>query len=185
LTYTYKEIQHVKASRFSIIAILIVILSSTGCNLPSNQQVTPNAYTAAAMTVTALAGTEQAGPQTPTATLFATFPPPTIGSTNTSAPPAPPPAQATATPNGTYFVTDVGANCRSGPGTNYDKTGSFAQGSYILLVGRNADSTWWVVLTGNANCWISGTTGHTTGPLGNIPQVAAPPTPTVAATSYP
>ncbi len=122
-----------KASRLTITitAIFLMILSITGCNLPSGQPVTPNAYTAAAFTVTALAATEQAGTPQPTATLFATFPPPTVGNTNTSAPP--PPAQVTATPGGPVFVTDVGANCRSGPGTVYDKTGSFAQGSYITL----------------------------------------------------
>ena len=173
-----------KASRFTILVILVLMLNIAGCNLPANQPVTPNAYTAAAMTVTVLAATEQAGPPTPTATLFATFPPPTItASTNTSAPP--PPSRASATPSGTLFVTDVGANCRTGPGTNYGKITSFAQGSYIPLVGRNADRTWWVVRTGNFNCWISATTGHTTGPLDNIPEVQAPPTPTLTVTSYP
>jgi hypothetical protein len=184
-----KEISQVKASKLTIIASLVLLLSIAGCNLPSSQPVTPNAYTAAAMTVTALAGTEAAGTPQPTATLFATFPPPTItANTNTSAPP--PPAQKTATPSGTVFVTDVGANCRTGPGTNYDKIASFAQGSYIALVGRSTDSTWWVVRTGATNCWISGTTGHTSGPLDNIAVMQAPPSPTVSAatatvTSYP
>jgi hypothetical protein len=183
-----KETQHVKASRFITVVILAVLmLTIAGCNLPSSQPVTPNAYTAAAMTVTALAGTEQAGPPTPTATLFATFPPPTVAiNTNTSAPPPAP--QSSATPSGTIFVTDVGANCRTGPSTNYDKIASFVQGSYLPLVGRNADNSWWVVRTGGTNCWISGTTGHTSGPLDNIPVVTAPPSPTAAAstvTSYP
>lgn len=179
-----------KASRFTIVVILALMLSLAGCNLPSSQPVTPNAYTAAALTVTALAGTEAAGTPRPTATLFATFPPPTItAGTNTSAPP--PPVQASATPSGTLFVTDVGANCRTGPGTNYDKIASFVQGTYLPLVGRNSDNTWWVVRTGGTNCWISGTTGHTSGPLDNIPVVAAPPSPTpgrtatASPTSYP
>ncbi len=174
-----------KASRFTTLMILTLsILSITGCNLPSNQPVTPNAYTAAAMTVTVLAATEQAGTPIPTQTPFATFAPATIASTDTSAPPPPPP-RASATPSGTLFVTDVGANCRTGPGTNYDKIASFAQGSYLPLVGRNTDQTWWVVRSGGPNCWISGTTGHTSGPLDNIPVVQAPPTPTTAPTSYP
>ena len=178
-----------KASKLTIAVILVLMLSIAGCNLPSSQPVTPNAYTAAAMTVTALAGTEAAGTPQPTVTLFATLPPPTVtASTNTS---APPPAKASATPSGTVFVTDVGANCRNGPGTNYDKIASFAQGTYIPLVGRNSESTWWVVRTGATNCWISGTTGHTSGPLDNIPVVAAPPSPTpgmtatASPTSYP
>lgn len=176
-----------KAPSFTVLTILILsILSITGCNLPANQQVTPNAYTAAAFTVTALAATEQAGTPIPTNTPFATFPPPTFASTNTSAP-LPPPAQASATPSGTLFVTDVGANCRTGPGTNYDKIASFAQGAYLPLIGRNADRSWWKISTGGTNCWISATTGHTSGPLDNIPEVQAPPTPTAGATvtSYP
>jgi len=175
----------VKASRFTILVILVLMLSIAGCNLPSSQPVTPNAYTAAALTVTALAGTATAGTPIPTNTLFATFPAPTI-TTNTSTTPAPPQV-STSTPSGTLFVTDVGANCRTGPGTNYDKIASFAQGAYIPLVGRNADSTWWLLKTGNINCWISGTTGRTSGPLDNIPVVQAPPSPTPGgtATSYP
>lgn len=173
-----------KASRYTIAVLLVLMLSIAGCNLPSSQPVTPNAYTAAALTVTSLAGTEAAGTPQPTATLFATFPPATITNTasiNTSAPP--PATQAPSTPSGTLFVTDVGANCRTGPGTNYDKIASFAQGSYIPLVGRNSDSTWWLLKSGNINCWISGTTGRTSGSLENIPVVQAPPSPTV--TSYP
>lgn len=176
-----------KASRFTILTILILsILSITGCNLPSNQVVTPNAYTAAAFTVTALAATEQAGTPIPTNTPFATFPPPTFASTNTAAP-LPPPAQASATPGGTLFVTDVGANCRTGPGTNYDKITSFAQAAYLALIGRNADSSWWKISTGGTTCWISATTGHTSGSVSGVPLVDIPPTPTVGVTvtSYP
>src|SRR5512133_2856107 len=164
-------------------AILVILLSSTACNLPSGQVVTPNAYTAAAFTVTALAATEQAGTPVPTNTLFATFPPPTFVSTNTSAPPPPPPVQASATPSGTLFAVDVGANCRSGPGTAYDKITTFAQGSYLPLIGRNTDSSWWQVRTGGTTCWISASTGHTSGSVSGVPLVDIPPTPTVAATA--
>jgi hypothetical protein len=80
---------------------------------------------------------------------------------------------------------DVGANCRKGPGTAYDKTGSFAQGTYVTIVGHNTDSTWWLVLNGSSNCWISATTGHTTGNLSGIPLVEAPPTPTAIAGAGP
>ena len=171
-----------KANRNIIAAILILFLSGVACNFPSSQTGTPNAYTAAALTVTALAGTIQPGSPSPTATV-------TVIPTTTPTFGAPPVTSvvASATPNGTFFATDVGANCRTGPGTNYDRIASFAQGSYIPLVGRNTGSTWWLLKPGNLNCWISATTGHTTGSLDNIPVVQAPPTPTVAvtATSYP
>ena len=168
-----------KASRNIITACLILFLSSMACNFPSNQQATPDAYQAAALTVTALAGTEQAGQPSPTSTL--TSEPPT--STVTFAAPAATSVVASSTPGGTFFVVDVGANCRTGPGTVYDKVTSFAQGTFVSLVGHNADNSWWYVLVGNMNCWISGSTGHTTGPLGNLPLISVPPTPTAIATA--
>lgn len=168
-----------KVSRFITTAVLFLLLVTTACNLPSNQPATQDPYEAAAQTVTALAGTSQAG--LPTATITLTAAPPTAAFTATSAAPLPTSVQASSTPSGAYFVVDVGANCRYGPGTNYDKVTTFAQGSYVTLVGRNTDSTWWLLLTGNTNCWISASTGHTTGPIGNIPIVAAPPTPTAVA----
>jgi hypothetical protein len=79
-------------------------------------------------------------------------------------------------------VVDVGANCRSGPATNYDRIASFAQGTYLTPIGRNTDSSWWYVQSGSTKCWISGSTGHTTGSVSSLPVVAAPPTPTVAIT---
>ena len=135
------------------------------------------------MTVTALAGTAQANQPSPTATF--TSAPPTAASTATSAPLLPTAVQVSATPNGTYFVVDVGANCRSGPGTVYDKITSFAQGTYVTLVGHNTDNSWWYVLTGNTNCWISASTGHAVGSTTALPLITAPPTPTAAATSGP
>jgi uncharacterized protein YraI len=166
-----------KASRFITISILfILLLGITGCNLPSAQPTEPNPQEAAGLTLTALAGTVQAGLPSPSATFTQTLQPPT--STVTSAPPTSAPVLATSTPSGAFFVVDVGANCRTGPGTVYDRITTFAQGTYVTLVGRNTDSSWWLLLTANTNCWISASTGHTTGPVGNIPLIDTPPTPT-------
>jgi hypothetical protein len=170
----------VKVSKLFAITVLLILLSLTACNLPSGQTASPDPYEAAALTVTALAATEQAAPSpSVTPTLF-----PTIAfNTSTSAPPLPTSVQVSATPSGTFFVVDVGANCRSGPGTVYDRIASFVQGTYLNLAGRNADSSWWYVQTGSSsNCWISASTGHTSGSTGSLPVVAAPPTPTVAVT---
>ena len=176
-----------KFHRTIFIAFVVLALGISGCNMPSDQgATTPDAYQAAAQTVTALAATEQAGTPTATLTAVPTFAMPTPAGTNTSAPPpAAPAAQASATPGGSLFAVDVGANCRLGPGTNYDKVASFAPGTYLGLAGRNSDRSWWQIKTGNTTCWISATTGHTSGPLDNIPVVQAPPTPTGAATAYP
>gem|GEM_PF-3101545 len=172
-----------KASRFITTLILMVFLGSTACNLPSNATATQDPYEAAAMTVTALAAAEQAGQPIASATLAPTFAMPTAAFTATSSQPLPTVAQVTATPSGTFFVVDVGANCRTGPATNYDRVTSFAQGTYVTLVGHNTDNSWWYVLTGSVNCWISASTGHTSGPTSALPLVAAPPTPTVAVTA--
>lgn len=166
-----------KANRTLVPALLMILLGTTACNLPSNQPATQDPYQAAALTVTALAATEQAG--FPSATVTFTAAP--VTATNTvSAPPATTVVLASATPGGTFFVVDVGANCRSGPATNYDRIASFAQSTYLAPIGRNTDSSWWYVQSGGTKCWISASTGHTTGSVGSLPVVAAPPTPTVA-----
>jgi len=167
----------VKVSRFILIAIFMFTLSMTACNLPSNQQTVNDAVS---LTLTAAAETAQAIQLAASPTFTETVVPPT--STSTPQPPAPTPVLATFTPSGTFFVVDTGANCRSGSGTVYDKTTSFQPGTYLTLVGHNNDNSWWYVLVGNSNCWISSTTGHTTGPLGSLPLITAPPTPTVAGT---
>jgi hypothetical protein len=154
------------------------------CNLPANQQISPNE--AAALTLTAGAQTLQASIPQSTNTPIPTFTtiPPTA--TNTVPPvELPTTVLQTATPTGTFFVVDVGANCRKGPGTSYDKTGSFAAGTFVTIVGHNTDNTWWLVLNGSSNCWISAVTGHTTGNLSGIPLVEAPPTPTTAPSAGP
>ena len=169
-----------KVSKFISIFITLILLSLTACNLPSGQTATPDAYEAAALTVTALASTAQAASPSVTPTRLPTF----AASTSTSAPPLPTSVQASATPSGTFFVVDVGANCRTGPGTVYDRISSFTPGTYLNIAGRNTDSTWWYVQTGpSSNCWISASTGHASGPTGSVPAVAAPPTPTIAVTT--
>ena len=167
-----------KASRLILSAVFVFILSMTACNLPSSQQ---SLNDAAALTLTAAAETAQAIQLAASPTFTETSIP--LTSTSTPQPPAPTPVLATFTPSGTFFIVDTGANCRSGPGTVYDKVTSFAAGAYLTLVGHNADNSWWYVLVGNLNCWIFASTGHTTGSLGSLPLISIPPTPTPAGTA--
>ena len=172
-TRIHKETQYVKASRFFLITVFILILSMTACNLPSNQE---SLNDAVSLTLTAAAETAQAIQLAASPTFTETSVPPT--STSTVGPPTAAPLLPTFTPSGTFFIVDTGANCRVGPGTVYDKVTTFPSGSYLTLVGHNADNSWWYILTGSINCWISASTGHTTGPLGSLPLITAPPTPT-------
>lgn len=102
-----------------------------------------------------------------------------------SGPPPTQPAVASATPAGNYFIVDVGANCRRGPGTVYEVVTTFPAGTYLSLVGRNTDNSWWYIQTGSNNCWISGSTGRITGSTANLQVVAAPPTPTPSVNAGP
>jgi hypothetical protein len=175
----------VKVNKQIIFSVLALIFGITACNMPTSQTQTLTPNEAAALTLTAGAQTLEAIPQAsdtpvPTFTEIPQTP------TNTSAPVIlPTTVLQTATPSGTFFIVDVGANCRTGPGTGYDKIASFAAGTYIPLTGRNTDSTWWYVLSGSTKCWISATTGHTTGNISGLTEVAAPPTPTAVSVTGP
>lgn len=88
---------------------------------------------------------------------------------------------STAAPQGTVFIVDTAANCRSGPGTVYGIVTSFPVGTTLTIVGRNENNSWWyVAVSSTQNCWISNVTGHTSGNTSGVPFVAAPPTPVQA-----
>ncbi|MBE2225415.1 MAG: SH3 domain-containing protein, partial [Anaerolineae bacterium] len=62
-------------------------------------------------------------------------------------------------PSATVTARD-GLNVRSGPGEEYAAIGTLAYGEQTLVVGRSADSAWWVIpMAGATNDqgWISAT----------------------------
>jgi hypothetical protein len=175
----------VKINKSIFIVALALILIIASCNLPSgtsSEQPLEEINTSVALTLTSRA---LLSPQTPSPTSTQTVEPPTATVAPPSATTAPVQNLPSATPNGSFFVVDTGANCRSGPDTVYGIVTSFPPGTYLTLTGHNTDNSWWYVLTGSTNCWISASTGHTTGPTGSLPLVAAPPTPTAAAGAGP
>jgi hypothetical protein len=97
--------------------------------------------------------------------------------------PVPPTATTTALvvitvpAGGPAFVVDTAANCRKGPGTTYLVTTSFPAGTNVLIQARNTASTWWLVQAdASTTCWISSTTGHTTGNTSSVAVIADPAT---------
>lgn len=71
------------------------------------------------------------------------------------------------------------ANCRFGPGSGYNITGSLLNGESAPIVGRNAETTWWVIQTkSGATCWIWDGTVTVSGDTSQVPVIAPPPTPT-------
>ena len=72
------------------------------------------------------------------------------------------------------------SHCRKGPGTDYEIVTSLVPGQSALIEGHNQEHTWWwLQLPGSrAHCWIWAALVEASGPLSNVPVVAAPPKPT-------
>jgi hypothetical protein len=55
---------------------------------------------------------------------------------------------------------------------------AFQQGAQARIVGRNADSSWFVVsMPGGGTCWVAASTGTPSGPFSSAPVQAPPPLP--------
>jgi hypothetical protein len=85
---------------------------------------------------------------------------------------------------------NANANCRQGPDTAYNIVTSFLAGDVVTLDGRNDFAPrWWYVLipSSSAHCWVSGSTLDVSGPVEELPVIAAPllPTDTPTATITP
>ena len=91
----------------------------------------------------------------------------------------PPPESSLPSVPAFTFTTD--ANCRQGPGTAYEIDASFLQGQTAQIDGRNQTAPlWWRVLRSNGgHCWVSDTTGTSSGPTDSVQVVAAAPPPPV------
>lgn len=76
---------------------------------------------------------------------------------NTPTPPPLPTASPTALPpKPVAMANQSGVNLHSGPGTNYERIGVLPVGESWSIVGRNIDSTWWVVATPNGFAgWVA------------------------------
>ena len=79
------------------------------------------------------------------------------------------------------------ANCRYGPGQVYEVIGYLLNGQSAPIVGRNAETTWWVIqrLDGYGTCWIWDGVVTLSGDTSNVPVVEQPPTPTPTPTQTP
>jgi hypothetical protein len=88
--------------------------------------------------------------------------------TPTPIPPPPPPRPI-------VLASEGGVNLRSGPGDNYFKVGRMAKGESMEIVGRNNDSSWWLVAApGGSLAWVSSQVVSSYNVTGNIPVVTIP-----------
>lgn len=92
---------------------------------------------------------------------------PTVGPPTPTPTPTPPPPLVTA--------TQSSINLRSGPGINYNRIGRLALGESLPIVGRNNDSSWWLVATpAGGVAWVSAMTVAAAYADDSLPVVSIP-----------
>lgn len=130
-------------------------LMMSSCNIPVGGAADPQIATAAALTVQAAISSS------PLAS-------PVAGGTGEATT-----AQAFSKP----FITVEGVtNCRSGPGTNYERVVQIAPGQQVDLIGVYPPN-YWIVSTSAGVCWVDANFATPMGSIQAVPTVTAPPTP--------
>ncbi len=92
------------------------------------------------------------------------------------------------TPAGVWVRVSLETNCRTGPGTVYDKLGLVRPGETAEAIGRSASSDNWIVrLPSNPaiTCWLWAQWTSVTGDSSSLPIITPPPSPTPTRTSTP
>lgn len=85
----------------------------------------------------------------------------------------------TVTPTFSEPMISVGdvTNCRSGPGTNYERITQITPGEQVKIIGVFAPN-YWIVSTSAGVCWVSAEFSTPVGSVQVVPTVTAPATPT-------
>jgi len=158
------------------IGFLILVLLTSGCNLPgTNQDISVEDWVATfeQQTAVAIAGGDSSddGGNVVAPTVTQTIQP-TVTLTQTM----------TLTPTDTkpMISVSVDTNCRTGPGKIYDWIGALLVGEEAEIVGRTTDSQYWVVKNPDkaGECWLWSNYATVTGPTTDLPLYTPPPTPT-------
>ncbi len=144
--------------RRSLLSTLVLVLTLSACNLPSNAPTqTP---TLSPITPSA---TQPQFTETPTLTpLPSNTPPPTATST---------PSVPVASPK------EQPVNCRLGPSMGWIILSALTVGTSSQIVGKSADGSWWYIvdpLNSSRKCWVAASVTNTAGNLAGIPVAAAP-----------
>jgi uncharacterized protein YraI len=159
---------------FMIVFLFIsVILSACGPSTP-----TPMDNLSITASPRAELATSTTKPTSTTAAALADTVTPAITATQTTTPVV---TAMTTTPTfqGTVqVVPTLNAYCRKGPGTLYSIVTFLQKGNAYDVVGRNSQSTWWLVkTTGVDPCWVGGSNVSINGPMEQIKVIQEPPLP--------
>ncbi len=147
-----------------VLGLLIVLaLFISSCNLPATESTNPDVATAAALTIQAVL-TDSAN-VTPLASPLAS-------------PMASPSAPGDATPTFSQPMASVGevTNCRTGPGTKYERVTQLLPNEQVEIIGFFPPN-YWVVSSKLGDCWLSGEFATPSGSFASVATVTAPPTP--------
>ncbi len=89
------------------------------------------------------------------------------------------------TPQPFVIAHQSGVNLRSGPGVDYSRLGTLTLGARTDIVGRNSDSSWWLVSTPSGLAWVSSEVVVAYDVNDDIPTVTIPALLTLPATGAP
>jgi hypothetical protein len=88
--------------------------------------------------------------------------------------PPPAPAPQPVLPQPIAIAHTGQANLRTGPDIVYSRVGAMAAGESLEVVGRNQDSSWWLVARPEGVAWVSNEVVLIYGPTENVPVVTIP-----------
>lgn len=89
--------------------------------------------------------------------------------------PAPSPTPVPPPPGPLAVASQSAVNLRAGPGVNYSRIGRLPLGESLEIVGRNSDSSWWLVATpGGGVAWLSAMVVAASNVDDRIPVVSIP-----------
>jgi len=164
--------------------IVFILLSITGCNLPSSEQ--DSFQTSVAGTLAAENVVKPSAEPVdinlpppeipnPTITLSPTF---TLTPTITASPTI----TLTATLEAPMVSVSTNTNCRTGPGTIFDIVGALMVGEQAEVVGKGEFGNYWIIKNpdGSGECWLWSNYATVTGPTDSLTVYTPPPTPTPA-----
>jgi len=166
----------------TVFTSIILIISLTACNLPSNaQSISVNDQAATIIAATLQEGLRNGADIPITATLSAT---PTKTVTATSGP------TVTITP--TYstptLIVREQTNCRTGPGQDYEVVFTYLPNKKLEILGRYDPGNFWLVKSSESpsgQCWLWGEYVEVAGSYWVVVSVTPPPTATKAPPNAP
>ena len=144
--------------RISLAFITLGLLLSS-CNLPGTESTNPEVATAAALTIQAVLTNS-------------------ANATPLASPIASESVIAESTPTFSQPMASVGevTNCRSGPGTKYERVTQILPTDQVKIIGFFPPN-YWIVSTKFGDCWLSGEFATPIGSFASVSTVSAPSTP--------